>query len=228
MLWFALLCGLSAFSTIEVIKRLTGIRGIYQLRQTMNWLEGRARDRPGRGARIPIGLATRENLPAFFELLDAMGVRGIAERNRVFNLPTEQLSAQINAAADGALVAPDRYPAFMAALLGPKSDLLDAFKSQAANPPQRSSPEDEQASFLVAARARSAVDHLQIKLAERWRSYLQGASMWIAGAWGIALTNAAGSSLSGQPRYIAAGLLLGGPFAWIARDLTAVIERSRR
>ena len=52
--------------------------------------------------------------------------------------------------------------------------------------------------------------------------------MWIAGAWGIAFVSAAGDSLGSQPRYIAAGLVLGGPIAWIARDVAAILERSRR
>ena len=137
ILWFALLCGLASFSTIEVLKRLTGIRGFYQLRQTMNWLEGRYRNEPGRGRRVPVGMATPENHPAFFELLSVMGVRGIAERNRVFDLPTEQLAAQINTGVDSALVAPDRYPGLMAALLGAQSDLLDAFKRQAEGAAER-------------------------------------------------------------------------------------------
>src|SRR5207245_1988065 len=41
LVWFSLLCGLASFATIEAVKRLAGVRGLYQRRQTKIWLADR-------------------------------------------------------------------------------------------------------------------------------------------------------------------------------------------
>src|SRR4051812_2120518 len=57
LLWFALLCGIGAFATIEILKRVLALRGYYQRSQTKQWLADRS------GGRY-----------AFGEMLAAMGL----------------------------------------------------------------------------------------------------------------------------------------------------------
>src|SRR5689334_3572797 len=80
LLWFALLCGAASFGTIEVLKRLLGLRGVYQRRQASLWLAKRSGD--------------PTNKKPFDQLLGAMALdKGTdTEVWRVFNLPTEQLA----------------------------------------------------------------------------------------------------------------------------------------
>src|SRR3954447_7783362 len=94
LLMFALLCGVLAFATIEIFKRVLALRGYYQRFKTREWL----------GDRTPDGDA------AFKELTECMGLGRLpgqeasgssgyelgrtlfelTESGRVFNLPTEQ------------------------------------------------------------------------------------------------------------------------------------------
>jgi hypothetical protein len=149
---------------------------------------------------------------------------GPGEAARVFNLPTEQLAAQVSAAADVALTTKkESYAALLDALVGP----LRVDESEAKKDP-RLSPEDEE--MVFAQRVRAGVDQLQISLGERWRTYIQGAALWIAGVYGIVLIHASSGSAEdrAEPRFVLAALLLGGPLTWLIRDITAVIERARR
>jgi hypothetical protein len=222
-LWFSLLCGLASFASIEILKRVFGLRGLFQYRQTENWLAERG---VGGGG--------------FSQLLDSMGLErdqreeATGEARRVFNLPTEQLAAQIGAAADVALAsltlerdegAPPG-PLFLAGLTGVPPETVVAYahdRGGASDAPLGDSPRTE-----LAARVRLGVDQLQISLSERWRRYVQGAALWISGAYGIVLVQDSPVETGAEARYVLAALVMGGLFAWVARDIAAVIERLRR
>lgn len=237
MLWFALLCGLAAFATIEILKRVFGVRGLYQLRMTGAWLERR-----GSSA------SSFDGFYVIYELVRAMGV-GKSDRDvpRVFNLPTEQLTAQISAAADRALIDPSRYRALVTALSGEPEREPDAMPAkdagrspedpkpapkdpeQAAAEAKRAAEEAERrADYLLSQSVRAGVDQLQIALGESWRRTLQGAALWIAGAFGLLFSTASKADDGAETRYVLAAVLLGGTIAWIVRDLVAVVERARR
>ena len=102
LMWFVMLCGLAAFATIEILKRIFGLRGLFQGSLTRTWL----RDR-GDASGI-----------AFLQLCRAMGSYRAPDTKRVFNLPTEQLAAQVSSAADRALTEPSHYAALLKALAG--------------------------------------------------------------------------------------------------------------
>lgn len=201
LLWFALICGLASYATIEGLKRIVRVRGHYQLWQVKRWLE---RDADG----------------SFRQLLRALGLGRGDHTLRVFNLPTEQLVAQISAAADVALADPVGHGALIYALAAPVPDQLLA----GAGPDEESRTLRSQ----LAQRMRLGIDRLQISLAEQWRRTVQGAALWIAGLYGIFVANAADVSSASEPRYVLAALLLGGPIAWVLRDLAAAVERARR
>jgi hypothetical protein len=201
LLMFALLCALASFAVVEVLKRLFNLRGWYQLERTKLWLSARVKDREA----------------AFGELIQALGVN---QRRRdvrqLFNLPTEQLAAQIGLAADVALASPSHYDALIEGLTGWQ---LDDPESRAKN---------EDAMRQLAHRVRAGVDQLQITLAEEWRRSIQGAVMWIAGLFGIGFAFAGDVGAAAHTRHVLVALILGGVFAWTVRDLARVIENARR
>lgn len=217
ILWFSLMCGAASAATIEVLKRIFRLRGAYQRRQTIQWLQSRA---PSKEAFSEVSL----------ELHSAMGTV------RTFNLPIEQLAAQIGAAADIALSSPSRFPSLLAcladssipsSLLNPDRNGLDLPLHTEEDDPQRRNFVSE-TRIEFAQRVQSGVDQLQISVGERWRRYVQGTAVWLSGAFGIALSSTATSQSAVQPRHILAALIIGGPLAWILRDVAAVIERWRR
>jgi len=235
LLWFALLCGLVAFATVEIMKRIFDLRGLYQYRQTRIWLRRRAEEHrqlqePPDASSHEVAEPTSRRADAFEELLEAMGyVRKAQSRParlleqleelRIFNLPTEQLAAQISAAADAMLVERGKRTEFLAALTGLSPTAITSLSGKEA---------PENLEYQLAQRIRAGVDRLQISLAERWRGYVQGAAVWIAGASGVVLARLLPPGSGSEARYVLAALLIGGILAWVTRDLTATLERSRR
>jgi hypothetical protein len=211
LLWFALACGLLSFATIECVKRLTYVRATFHKQETQRWLNSRLE-------RIA-GDAKVQSSP-FDELVAAMAIEPDDQR-RVFNLPSEQLAAQISAAADLALTTPDTdssYQYFLASVTRDERDL----------PGKPQGPREPDAEDLRRAQqVRIGLDQLQVGLRDRWRRYLWGAGLWISGAYGIGLAFAGHKEAAVGPRHVLAALVLGGVVAAVARDVTAIIERLR-
>src|SRR5207237_2365537 len=105
--------------------------------------------------------------------------------------------------------------------------LLESLMGGARSDRQNSLP-DKGSAIELAGKVRAGVDQLQITLGEGWRRYVQGAALWLSGLYGVALTHAGDLPASAHARYVIAALLVGGVFAWLSRDATAVIERLRR
>ncbi len=202
LLMFALLCALASFAVVEVLKRLFNLRGWYQLERTRLWFAER----------------TKDEGQAFRHLVDAMGVSDLPRDVRqLFNLPTEQLAAQIGVAADVALTSPGRYEELIGGLTGRSFREGEGDKME----------EDERLRHM-AQRVRAGVDQLQITLGEEWRRSIQGAVMWIAGVFGIGFAFAGDVGQAAHARYVLVALILGGVLAWTVRDLSRVVENARR
>lgn len=72
------------------------------------------------------------------------------------------------------------------------------------------------------------LEQLQIRVGNRWRHYVRATAAWVAGALGLAIAYwGPGDVLVSRATPIAA-LAVGGFLAWLARDLTAAVERWRR
>lgn len=223
LLWFCLLCGVSAFATIEIIKRLTSVRGHIQLALAGEWLMTRLRvdDAKRLPYRAPLD-----------ELRDAVGTRGSWPRDRkdpapermssdlerVFNLQTEQAVAQVSRAGDRALADPKRFQSLLIGLM------QDVPRSLSRNEGDR----ERENSFHDAQRVAAGVDQLQIVLGEHWRRLAQGTAVWMSGAYGLGFAWAVGVTESALLYYELGALVIGGMLAWVVRDLYAVIERLRR
>lgn len=221
LLGFAALCGLAAFATIEVVKRLASVRGRFQYESTRLWLAQRGDTKgkeQGEAERNEETGEAGDEDSAFDQLLRAIGVsRERGDVSRLFDLPTEQLAAQIGAAADAAISSRDSYRDLVRALAGPS---LDA-------PPHNDNQSDDRG-LRLAQRVRVGVDQLQISLGEAWRRFVQGAALWVAGAYGISFAYAGDIGAASHGRFVLVALILGGVFAWIARDLSRVVENARR
>lgn len=231
VLWFALVCGLLSFATIEILKRIGDLRGRYHLLRVIEWLT-RASDNNGvpswaafRDLERAMGLQYLESHPRSDEARDEpfAPVRWVrrAKRDRllVFSLPIEQLAGQISAAGDAALTSPHEFPALYVSLTG------DFYST---DPQQRPEYDIADSDVVQTQRVRASIDQMQITISKRWRRDVQGTAIWVAGLWGIGLAHAADRAGGAEPRYLLSALLLGGIFAWIARDLAAAIEGLRR
>jgi hypothetical protein len=224
LLLFATLCGLLAYATVELVKRLTGLRGFVNSAVVQAWLEDqydtlqqqepeRARlieEDPSRYAQLLL----RPRSP-FVLLARALGTRDLPA---IFDLPPERLVAQISTAIDVALFQPEIY--------GP---LLTVVARLPLRPPNV--PADRETELLgshEAQQLRLSLDDLQTMLTRSWRRIVQSGAVWIAGAYGVLTTFAGGLSGTDQARYLLATLILGGPISWTIRDLTAVLGRMRQ
>jgi hypothetical protein len=220
LLLFALFCGLAAYATVEIIKRFFDVRGILQRRETIGWVTRRCPN-------------ARTAIDAQVELLDAMGLAAAApaEERRIFNLPAEQLSAQISAAADLALMptlVSSRFRLLAAALAGGVIG-EDAVGTRADEPgrPEPVFAEWVKDEAVLAQRVRAGIDQLQIALGDLWKTAVQGAAIWIAGLFGVALIQSNAFTHVAGGVYMVSSFVLGGPIAWVIRDLAAAAEHAR-
>jgi hypothetical protein len=216
VLWFALLCGLCSFATVEIVKRLTPIRALYHRGSIAAWFAARSAPAAFEQLRLALGLAKDgpssndgrigEEPPGFFRVED--------EERRVFGLPAEQLIAQISSATDLVL------------LRDPEENTGQALIEGLAGAPIKAS-RDPEVVTRQAQQVRIGIDQLQITLATRWRRHLWGAAVALSGLYGIGLVYASHAHRGDQARHVLAALLIGGLIAGVARDLLAIVERLR-
>ena len=235
---------LSVLESSEVGKQVFGVRGIVQRTWVLRWIETRSTEEPlwsdwrERHPEISrddtvADLADAQRQLASIELQRALlGGLSPHELQRVFNLPVEQLCAQIGAAADLAMSEPPDHAELLLALTGPA--WLKEIDSLA--PPNRvvngrifrRRSEDNTAYALVAQAARSGVDMMQISLGQRWQRGVRLAAIYVSGLLGVTAAVLVHGSVLAQVLLGAAALVLGGFFSWLTRDLVAIVERVRR
>lgn len=163
-----------------------------------------------------------EGLLAALNIDSTAGRRSGAGVGTVFNLPAEQLAAQISGAVESACQDPVTYRRLLEALDKAPQD-------PETGPGGTGIPDPvEEIDAERAMRLSQAVDELQIHLAGRWRHYVRATTWWLAAVIGSVLA-ALGTTAGVHTRLaVLACLVLGGFVAWTARDLTAVVERARR
>lgn len=241
LLMFAVACGLLSAATLELVKRFSSARGRFQGPIVIDWVARRAE-----ACDVPASVAVDQlrsaldgrpygNLRSSNRPDEAIWL-SVAPRYRRFDLPADLLTARLASAADLALADPDHYDPLARVLVGRPEPLRFDHESMTEAGAQRwrrtraeAVRDDSFDRMLVAdtQRLQSALDGLQIELAARWRRLVQAVAVALAGLYGIAFSQAAHLTGSGSARYLLAGVLLGGPAAWVARDLTAVLERLR-
>ncbi|MGY1693568.1 hypothetical protein ACI780_01550 [Geodermatophilus sp. SYSU D00814] len=248
--------GVLAASLVEVVKRLTGVRGRYHEYELREYLRETA-ERQARPVAGPAGAPPGEEgrrgdpwrqlesalgnvWPTEEELAEerrrlSRGGRFVAHPRRdpryFFDLPLEQLMGQIAAALQVALATPQRYV-----------ELLRCFAGTALPPDERDEDELEMllrptpptgdelvaAQAVVHERMQRSIDGVQVIVGHRWRWFVRGSATGVCGILGILAVKAAGTRGSAR---VLVWLLCAGPgsaFAWLARDAAAVVERWRR
>jgi hypothetical protein len=178
-------------------------------------------------------------------LLGGMSKR---EFRRVFDLPIEQLSAQVGIAADLAISQPADYAELLLALAGParlgEIDVLAppvhvnddgriirapaAAIADASDAAYNSGGDDGTAYVLVAQSVRAGVDMMQISLGQRWRRGVQGSAAVVSGILGVIGAFLLHGSVTSEVLLGVVAFVLGGFFAWLVRDIVAIVERARR
>lgn len=210
-------------SVIEIIKRVTPIRGGFQLGAVVDWLGG----------------AAAEELQRH---LTARGGMGRRRRFAPFDVPVEQLSARVGYVLTDVASSPWKAPVLALRLADPsdagKSALLRFIRdSQLAAsvgddeeygplvPEVRQAWREESGDFELTAQAR--LDAFQLETTRAWRRYLT----WLS----IAVSAFVGALVSFIliADWLTLGLTLGlcatiGAFlSWLVRDITAGVERWR-
>lgn len=271
VLGFAAAIGVASAATIQLAKQLFGVRSRFQWRWVRDWIGERCAIEPlwanwqkryslavlpAAGAApaasiVPGGvnaadLADAQRSFATAELESAL-LGGFADRElrRVFDLPIEQLCAQISAAADQAMAQPHLYAELLLALTGPAGlDDIDALappadvvggrvirapsvdSSAAGDNPFAGA--DNRAYARVAQGVRAGIDLMQISVGQRWTRGIRASAVAVCGALGAAGVFFIRITWPTRLLFALAALVLGGFFAWLARDLAAIVERTRR
>jgi hypothetical protein len=193
--------GVSSMAIVQIFKSLLRIRGIYQNRQFVRWFT------QSQGGNV-----------GYVEFLDAVAAVD-SERRKLpylYDLPIEQLCAQVSAAADVALASPQQFRNFLASLTGGRG--LG----------EKASPDaDAEGQIVLSHYVRAGIDQLQISVGHRWRRYVRATAVWLSGLIGIAIVEASHVSNTARGLDILAALLVGGFVAWFTRDVAALVERLR-
>ena len=201
-----------------------------------------------------IGPDTTEKqiLDRLLQLTTAEGSARPAVSRAFFDLPLEQLCGQISAGAERAIVDPRTNGAILLRLANAagEEDVLSFFtahrdleptpRPKVQPPSNRHSGCLRHASRGTSARRgscervpawRNASDAASIafksKAASHWRRRLRAIAVMLAAALGLTAALIGNQFLASVPVAIASGIV-GGFFAMLARDLTAIVERLRR
>ncbi|GAA3167579.1 hypothetical protein GCM10010531_20430 [Blastococcus jejuensis] len=206
LMWFAFLSAITTYALVELAKRLLLLRARYQRAAVRRWLierAGSAGGDPHEGWRAWEDLEVRLGRPSY-----SSRSRGLPE---LYNAPAGILTAQIAAAVEEPL-----------AHSGLHSPLVRVL---AADPDDLKFGGDER---IVRQRARASLDQLQLELSAAWRRGLQTAVVVTAGLMAFLLSIVVADDLPETLLLCAVGMVLGGPLAWLMRDVTATVERLRR
>ena len=194
----------------------------------------------------------QEILHRLLQLTTAEGGDRPAVSLAFFDLPLEQLCGQISAGAERAIVDPKTNGAILLRLANAagEDDVVSLFKAHrkvhqqrpgegsapGQAPPDSSSGEprvnrtEEQfmrARASVEERVRRSIDCLQIESGFYWRRRLRGLAVALAATLGATAALVGGQPLASALTAAVSGII-GGFFAMLARDLTAIVERLRR
>lgn len=222
LLAIAAVSGLCSCATLEAAKRLLRLRGLYQHRQIRLWLASAAGNHAvGKAAIMELlkytGVLTQAEFQRF--LVHGRPSRSagtLLEGLLLFDLPVEQLTAQISDALEAALQNPAKYPALYASMV-----------DKSIRPDRLTSDTKTDRGLEALVQGRLSIDRLQISVGNRWRRYISGAALGLSGLVGLNFWQATGA----PGDVIVASLVVtfaGGFISWFLRDLAAGIERWRR
>lgn len=212
--------GLLVMAVIQSVKDLLPVRRWFHQAFIRAWLGHKARDHAAAGG-------ARVDPQAALDDLVALATTGDA--NALFDLPIEQLSAQVAAAASESLDFPTRHEALLRCLTA-TADPHDVARVLQADAGEATQPDDP---VVIDARTRllhhtqRSVDALQIAAGYRWKWYMQLSSFALASAIAVLAmaTDGVDSSRASAALYALPLGLAGGFVAPVARDFIAAWTR---
>jgi hypothetical protein len=222
---FTAAIGLVTMAGLEAVKRLLPIRGFFLRTQLLILL----RPTSTTVGSLAVSAITPHHTDGPVVITDPLAGQSLAW----FDVPLEQLIAQIGVVAKTEL---DRWlfqvdaTVVNAAAAAQRQSLLRAMlRDRFPQLPPQPKNDDERQHLEIDMRSELEIqlDRLQVELGSRWRRVLRYTSCIVAA--GIAAGVLVGS---GVATYVAlevgvATFFVGGFFAWLARDITAGIERWR-
>jgi len=245
--------GIIVMATIQTVRAIVPIRSRFHRRRVSRWL-GRAPDElrkpPDFKARMQSRIeqspwlesyvkyqSPQEILHRLLQLTTAEGGDRPAVSLAFFDLPLEQLCGQISAGAERAIVDPRENGPILLRLANAagEDDVLRFFTAHheltQAGPSEGSRPQLEErlmrARASVEERVRRSIDCLQIESGYYWRRRLRLLAVALSAALGLMAAVVGHQPLASVPAALTGGVI-GGFFAMLARDLTAIVERLRR
>lgn len=246
--------GVIAMASIQAVRTIVPIRSWFHRESVKVWLR-RADDELKKPANFEARMTKRITLTPYLtdyirpetteelilhnllQLTTAEGGDRVTVSRAFFDLPLEQLCGQISAGAERAIVDPKTNGPILLRLANAagEEDVLAFFEAhQGLEQLPAPGPErDERTEKFMRARAsveervRRSIDCLQIESGFYWRRRLRIIAVMLAAALGFTAALSQYQFLASGPTAIASGIV-GGFFAMLARDLTAIVERLRR
>lgn len=211
--------GLVVMAIIQSAKDLLPVRRWFHDAFVRAWLADKARAHAARGGIRPDAGA------AFHDLVE---LATTGDAHALFDLPIEQLSAQVAAAASQSLDYPARHEDLVRCLAA-SADPLDvaAILRATGETMARDEAGEIDARMRVMHQVQRSVDALQISAGYRWRWYLQLTAFALAAALTFAAVVAAGGDAPLSRRLVDALPLafVGGFIAPVARDALARLTK---
>ncbi len=210
--------GTIAMAIIQVIKEISPLREWFQRRWFERWIDSRT-------ATFNQSSPTPDADPANAkkEVVE-LATGGLADA--LYDLGADEMTAQINLAAQITLDAPVRYKALLAVLSQGASleDLATVMKGQ---PTSGSTQEYFDARARAGRRIQRNLDGVRIAMGKRWKLWMQLASLAL-GAAVIELAVAARGDADAYAYLLALPVgIVGGYLAPVTRDLLAGLQRLR-
>ncbi len=223
--------GVISMAFLQTIKDVLPVRRWFQTWWVVGWLTEQA-------ARTPAPATGAVNVAAAETDLVRLATSG--DRAALYDLAIEQVTAQMNAAAQMVLDFPWRHEHLFRCLAA-QADAEDLRRLLDARPPERGPRRElsaEDKSALIDARNRvthqvqRSLDGLMISAGFRWKLYLQLASFVVSAiiVWAglmLFVREPIAVFVRHLPLYVALSLL-GGFLAPVARDLVAALQQVRK
>lgn len=248
----ALAAGIIALSLVEVMKRMTSIRGWFHRNEIESHLSSssqRYEDAPAADSgdiawgqlKRAIGhvwLTSRPNTKVSERLLSARDRR---DWRYFFDLPLEQLMGQLASAIESSLNTPQEFEELLNALVGEAAPMeVEVLVGPIRTPPGPKASAEHEAGYetyvasfaraqaVVGDRVQRSLDALQVVIGHRWRWFLRATVMSICAVVALILVRVSGVNGTQALAALITITVLGSVVAWIGRDVMAVVERWRR
>lgn len=224
LLGISVITGIVAMAVVQAMKDIWSVRGWFQSNELREYLGDRAFE--------DLRRAMQER--SFGDQFADRSPRGKLARSRkhlryVLSLPLEQLTGQLAAAAELAIIdlhPPSRSPD--APLVTNPDPRFGNLLQSLAGADDAGVPVEDVDQVELLQRVQRSIDTLQIVIGHRWRWFLRVTSMLLCAPIVWVLLSFSDATLASRVVTTIAVTVVGGWFSWFARDVAAVVERWRR